>query len=145
MSQKTVGNMTYQELRREIRETTAPLFKETNTKIEQLAEKSQAQFQQAAEKTQAQFQQAAEKTQAQFQRAAEETQAQFERVIETTQSQIHRLAVLQEQMNFKIDLALDVSKETALHGQIIPHHENRIGRLETDMKLVKMALAKKKS
>jgi hypothetical protein len=89
MAKKTVGNMTYQELREEIRDVVAPGFKAVN-------------------------------------------------------SNIHRLAVLYEQMNSKIDLALDVSKRVSLHDQILPEHSMRLDKVETDMKIVKLAISKNK-
>jgi hypothetical protein len=65
-------------------------------------------------------------------------------MFEKVHSQIHRLAVLYEQMNSKIDLALDVSKRVSFHDQILPEHSMRLDKVETEIKVIKLAITKPK-
>jgi hypothetical protein len=109
MPGKTIGSMTYEEhlerlrpdLRKEIRDTTAPMFDAMNSRFNQLEQR--------------------------------------------VTSESHRTHVMIEQLINKVDLTLDQSHRVAIHDQTLPAHEIRIERLETDVKVIKLALGKKKS
>jgi hypothetical protein len=63
-------------------------------------------------------------------------------IIET---ESHRTRVMIEQLISKVDLALDQSNRVGFHESVLPDHESRINRLETDVKVIKLALGKNKS